>query len=192
MMGFTLELGAKAPDFNLKGVDGKMHSLADYAEKKALVVIASCNHCPTVIQYEDRMVEIQRDYANKGVHLIAINGNETDGHPTDSFDHMVERAKQKGFNFAYLRDDTQDVVRAFGAVRTPEVFLFGPERTLLYHGRIDDNAANPKAVKRHDLREALDEVLAGKPVSVANTVHVGCTVKWWGKDPHWMPPDYQE
>ena len=190
-MAFTLAPGAKAPDFNLKGVDGKMHSLADYADKKALVVIVSCNHCPTVIEYEDRMIAIQRDYAGKGVELIAINSNETDGHPTDSLEHMVERAKDKGFKFPYLRDDTQDIARALGAVRTPEVFLFGPGRTLVYHGRIDDNASNPSAVKRHDLREALDEVLAGKPVSVPKTTPVGCTVKWWGKDPHWMPPDYE-
>jgi peroxiredoxin len=190
-MAFTLALGAKAPDFNLKGVDGKMHSLADYADKKALVVIVSCNHCPTVIEYEDRMIAIQRDYAGKGVELIAINSNETDGHPTDSLEHMIERAKDKGFKFPYLRDDTQDIARALGAVRTPEVFLFGPDRTLVFHGRIDDNASNPSAVKRHDLREALDEVLAGKPVTVPNTTPVGCTVKWWGKDPHWMPPDYE-
>ena len=187
-MGFTLEIGAKAPDFDLKGVDGKMHGLSEYADKKMLVVIVSCNHCPTVVQYEDRMVAIQRDYAGKGVQLIAINGNETDGHPTDDFPHMVERAKQQKFNFPYLRDDTQEVVRALGAVRTPEVFLFGPDRTLLYHGRIDDNADDPARVKRHDLRAALDEVLAGKPVAVPNTTPVGCTVKWWGKDPHWMPP----
>jgi len=186
-MGFTLEIGAKAPDFNLKGVDGKMHSLADYGDKKVVAVIVSCNHCPTVVQYEDRMVDIQRDYADKGVQFIAINGNETDGHPTDDFDHMVERAEQKGFNFPYLRDDTQDVIRALGAVRTPEVFVFGPDRTLVYHGRIDDNADDPSKVKRQDLREALDELLAGKPVSVPNTTPVGCTVKWWGKDPHWMP-----
>ena len=188
-MGFTLEIGAKGPDFTLKGVDGKMHSLSDYADKKAVVVIASCNHCPTVVQYEDRMVAIQRDYAGKGVQLIAINGNETDGHPTDDFPHMVQRAKEKGFNFPYLRDDTQDIVRAYGAVRTPEVFLLGPGRTLVYYGRIDDNADNPAKVKRHDLRAALDEMLAGKPVSVPKTVSVGCTVKWWGKDPHWMPSE---
>jgi peroxiredoxin len=188
MMGFSLDIGAQAPPFSLKGVDDKMHGLADYADKKAVVVIVSCNHCPTVVQYEDRMVQLQRDYAGKGVQVIVINGNETDGHPTDAFPHMVQRAKEKGFNFPYLRDDTQDVVRALGAVRTPEVFLFGPDRTLRYHGRIDDNADEPKKVKRHDLREALDEVLAGKPVSVPNTRSVGCTVKWWGKDPHWMPP----
>jgi peroxiredoxin len=188
-MAFTLATGAKAPEFTLKGVDGKMHSLSDYAGKKVVVMIVSCNHCPTVIQYEDRMVALQRDYADKSVQIIAINGNETDGHPTDDFAHMVQRAKKKRFNFPYLRDDTQEVVQALGAVRTPEVFLFGPGRTLLYHGRIDDNPDNPDRVKRHDLREALDEVLAGKPVSVPNTTSVGCTVKWWGKDPHWMPPD---
>ncbi|NIM04668.1 MAG: redoxin family protein, partial [Armatimonadetes bacterium] len=139
MMGFTLELGAKGPDFTLKGVDGKMHSLSDYAGKKAVVVIVSCNHCPTVIASEDRMVQIQKDYADKGVQFIVINGNETDGHPTDDFEHMEERAKEKGYNFPYLRDDTQEVVRAYGAVRTPEVFLLGPDRTLVYHGRIDDS-----------------------------------------------------
>jgi len=186
-MGFTLDVGAKAPDFTLKGVDGKMHSLADYADRKAVVVIVSCNHCPTVIQYEDRMIQIQKDYAGKGVQLIVINGNETDGHPTDDFAHMVQRAKERGFNFPYLRDDRQEVVRAYGAVRTPEVFLLGPDRTLVYQGRIDDNPDDPKRVRRHDLRVALDEVLAGKPVSVPKTPSIGCTVKWWGKDPHWMP-----
>jgi len=174
-----MELGAKIPDFSLKGVDGKTHGPDAYADKKALVVVVSCNHCPTVVQYEDRMVAIQRDSAGKGVELIAINGNETDDHPTDDFDHMVQRAKDKGFNFPYLRDDSQDVLRALDAVRTPEVYVFGADRTLVYQGRIDDNANNPKAVKRHDLREALDEVLAGKPVSVPQTTPVGCTVKWW-------------
>jgi peroxiredoxin len=187
MMSFTLDTRAKAPDFHLKGVDGRMHSLSDYDDRKVVVVIASCNHCPTVVEYEDRMIGVQKDYAHRGVQLVAINGNETDDHPTDDFEHMVQRAKKKGFNFPYLRDDTQDVLRAYGATRTPEVFVFGPDRVLAYHGRIGDNPGNAAAVQRHDLREALDEVLAGKPVSVPNTVPVGCTVKWWGKDPHWMP-----
>jgi peroxiredoxin len=188
-MAWTLELGAKAPDFDLKGVDGKQHSLSDYADAKALCIIVSCNHCPTAIQYEDRMVKLQKDYADKGAQLVVINPNETDGHPTDSFDHMVGRAKEKSFNFPYLRDETQEIAKALGAVRTPEVFLFGPDRTLVFHGRIDDNADNPSGVTRHDLREALDELLAGKPISVPDTPPVGCTVKWWGKDPHWMPGD---
>jgi peroxiredoxin len=191
-MGFTLGLGEKGPNFTLKGIDGNMCGLADFTDKKAVVVIISCNHCPTVIASEDRMIQIQKDYADKGVQLIAINGNETNNHPTDDFPHMVERAKEKGFNFPYLRDDTQEVVRAYGAVRTPEVFLLGLDRTLVYHGRIDDSPDDASRVRRHDLREALDEVLAGKPVSVPNTMPVGCTVKWWGKDEHWMPPDYRE
>jgi peroxiredoxin len=189
MMGFTIDIGAKAPAFSLKGTDGAMHSLADYAGKKAVVVCVTCNHCPTAIACEDRLIALQRDYAGKGVQVIAINGNETDGHPTDSFDHMVTRAKEKGFNFPYLRDDSQDTVRAYGAVRTPEVFLFGPDRTLLYHGRIDDNPDDATKVKRQDLREAIDEVLAGKPVTLAKTQSVGCSVKWWGKDAHWMPSE---
>ena len=188
-MGFVIETGSPAPGFSLPGVDGQTRSLDDYADEAAVVVVFTCNHCPTAIQYEDRLIEIQADYADEGVQLVAINSNETDGHPTDSFDHMVERAADKGFNFPYLRDDTQDVVRALGATRTPEIFLFGPDRTLLFHGRIDDNADDPSAVTRHDLREALDEVLAGKPVSIPKTIPVGCTVKWWGKDPHWMPSD---
>jgi peroxiredoxin len=186
-MGFTLEIGAKAPDFCLKGIDGAMHTLAEYSAAKALVVIVSCNHCPTVIACEDRMIAIQRDYADRGVQFVVINGNETDGHPTDSYEHMINHATEKGYNFPYLRDDSQETVRALGAVRTPEVFLFDAERMLVYHGRIDDSPDEPDKVNRHDLREALEEVLADKPVSVPQTVSVGCTVKWWGKDPHWMP-----
>jgi len=186
-MGFTIDIGQPAPRFTLKGVDGKMTSLDDYADKAAVVVVFTCNHCPTAIQYEDRLIELQNDYADKGVQLIAINPNETDGHPTDSFEHMVERAAQKGFNFPYLRDETQDIARAYGAKRTPHVFLLDGDRTVVYEGRIDDNPDDPSAVGRHDLREAIDEVLAGKPVSVPNTKSIGCNVKWWGKDAHWMP-----
>jgi peroxiredoxin len=187
MMGFTLALGASVPDFNLKGVDGKMHQLADYAGAKVLAVIVTCNHCPTAVQYEDRIVALQRDYQDRGVQVVAINGNEIEGHPTDSFEHMVARASEKSFNFPYLRDDTQEYMWALGAGRTPEVFLFGPDRKLAYHGRIDDNPRDAGQVTRHDLREALDEVLAGKAVSVPQTKSIGCNVKWIGKDPHWTP-----
>jgi len=188
-MGFTIDVGKPAPGFNLKGVDGRMHSLDDYADKKAVVVVFTCNHCPTAVQYEDRLVELQRDYAPKGVQLIAINPNEDKGHPTDSFDHMVQRAKDKGFCFPYLRDESQDVARAYGALRTPHVFLLNAKRKVAYTGRIDDNPDDPQAVGRHDLRQAIDEVLARKRVTVPVTKSVGCSVKWWGKDAHWMPPE---
>ncbi len=188
-MAFTIAVGKPGPGFNLKGVDGKTHSLTEFASRKAVVVVFTCNHCPTAVQYEDRLVQLQKDYAPKGVQLVAINPNEDKGHPTDSFDHMVVRARQKGFNFPYLRDDTQAAAKAYGALRTPHVFLLDAKRTVAYHGRIDDNPDEPNAVGRHDLREALDEVLAGKPVSVPTTEPVGCSVKWWGKDAHWMPKE---
>ena len=188
-MAFALELGAAAPEFTLKGTDGKRHRLSEYAEAPVVVVVVTCNHCPTAVQYEDRLVQLQADYAGRGVQLIAINGNETDGHPTDDFAHMVQRAAEKGFNFPYLRDDTQETMRALKAGRTPEVFVFGPERTLCYHGRIDDNPDVPSKVTRHDLREALEDVLANRPVRVPRTPSVGCNVKWWGQDAHWMPSE---
>jgi peroxiredoxin len=186
-MGFTIDIGTPAPAFELKGVDGEMHSLDDYADAEAVVVVFTCNHCPTAVQYEDRLVQLQEDYHAKGVQLVAINPNEDEGHPTDSYENMITRAEQKGFNFPYLRDGTQEVATAYGAVRTPHVFLLDQDRKVVYEGRIDDNPHDPEAVGRHDLREALDEVLTGRAVSVPSTKAIGCTVKWWGKDPHWMP-----
>ena len=188
-MGFTIDVGKAGPAFNLKGVDGKMHGLKDYADKKAVVVVFTCNHCPAAIKAEDRLIKLQKDYAAKGVQLVAINANEDKGHPTDSFDHMVQRAADKKFNFPYLRDETQEVATAYGAVRTPHVFLLDQARKVAYRGRIDDNINDPSAVERHDLREAIDEVLQGKRVSVPSTESVGCSVKWWGKDAHWLPKE---
>ena len=188
-MGFTIDVGAAAPGFHLRGVDGGMHGLNEYADKKAVVVVFTCNHCPAAVACEDRLVQLQKGYADKDVQLVAINPNEDEGHPTDGYEHMIERARDKGFNFPYLRDDTQDVAKAYGAVRTPHVFLLDGDRKVVYHGRIDDNVNDPSAVTKQDLRQAIDEVLAGKPVSEPVTTPVGCTVKWWGKDPHWMPEE---
>ena len=186
-MGFTIDVGKSGPPFTLKGVDGKVHSLQDYSDKKAVVVVFTCNHCPAAVKAEDRLIQIQNDYADKGVQLIAINSNEDKGHPTDSFENMVRRAAEKKFNFPYLRDDTQDVARAYGALRTPHVFLLDGRRKVVYQGRIDDNIDDVNAVTRHDLRVAIEETLQGKPVSTPTTEPVGCNVKWWGKDAHWMP-----
>jgi len=173
-----LAVGDEAPDFSLPGVDGRNYSLADFADKPALVVIWSCNHCPYVVAYEDRMVHIQRDYADKGVQLVAINSNDERRYPEDDLDHMVKRARSKGFNFPYLRDESQEAAQAYGPSVTPEVFLFDSDRRLVYHGRIDDNPDNPSAVKKHDLRQALDQLLAGKPIAATMTTPVGCSVKW--------------
>lgn len=174
----ALKIGTQAVDFSLPGVDGKRWSLADFGSKRAVVVIISCNHCPTAVAYEDRMIAIQKDYQERGVALVAINPNDETRYPADSLGNMVKRAQAAGFNFPYLRDGTQRVARAYGATRTPEVFVLDGDRRLAYHGRIDDNEHEPSLVASHDLRRALDELLDGRPVSVPETTPVGCTVKW--------------
>ena len=173
-----MKIGDKAPGFSgLKGVDGKIHDLSDYTTQ-IVVLIFSCNHCPTVIAYEDRMIKIQRDYTHRGVTLIAINPNDASKYPTDNYQNMIKRAQEKGFNFPYLRDESQNVARDYGAQRTPEIFVLDKERILRYHGRIDDNANDPTSVRTPDLRDALEALLEGRKIRVAETAPVGCTIKW--------------
>ena len=172
-----LELGASAPDFDLPGTDGRSYSLSDFSRKPVLVVLFSCNHCPYVVAYEDRMIGIQRDYASRGVQLVAINSNDEMSYPEDSFEGMVKRAKEKEFNFPYLRDKSQIVVEAYGAVCTPHVFTFDDQRKLRYRGRIDDSK-DPANVKSPDLRNALDDLLGGRFVRTPDTRPFGCSIKW--------------
>ncbi len=188
-MSFTLPIGSVAPDFNLPGVDGKDYSLADFAEHKLLVVVFSCNHCPYVIGSEDRMNVFHADYAPRGVAMIAINSNEIENHPTDSFEHMVQRAAEKGFEFPYLRDESQDAAKAYGALRTPHYYVFDEQRTCRYTGRMDDNPRQAGDETTHELRDAVDALLAGGAPPVEMTNPLGCNVKWLGQDAHWMPPD---
>ena len=173
----TLPLGSQAPAFELPGVDRRNHTLAEYAEAPALAVIWSCNHCPYVQAWEGRMIELQREYCDRGVRLVAVNSNDTDRYPADSFDAMRERARERGFNFDYLFDADQSVARAYGPQRTPEVFLFDGERRLVYHGAIDDSYDEDRVSRRY-LRDALEAALAGREPPVADTAPVGCTVKW--------------
>jgi len=173
-----LRIGDKAVPFNLPAIDGVNHSLSEYGGKDAVVVMFSCNHCPYVRAWEDRMVQIQADYAARGVQLVAINANDATKYPEDSFHKMKERAREKQFNFPYLRDESQEIAKAYGAERTPEVFLFDKTGTLRYHGVIDDNYDDPKAVKVKYLRNALDAVLAGSRPKTTETKPVGCTIKW--------------
>ena len=173
-----LKIGSSAPDFKLKGVDGKMHTLASFGDAKVLVVMFTCNHCPYVQAYEPRLIAIQCDYQAQGVRLIAINANETKNYPEDSFDKMVIRAQELHYNFPYLRDETQQVAVAYHAACTPEVYLFDSARRLQYHGRVDDNYKDPGAVKSHDLRKAIDAVLGGRDPSPAVTHAIGCSIKW--------------
>lgn len=172
-----LPIGNPAIDFRLKGIDGKTYSMKDFADKKAVVVIFSCNHCPYVQAYETRMVQLQQDYLPKGVTLVAINSNDETNYPEDSFPNMVKRAKENGFNFPYLRDETQEVARQYGGICTPHVFAFDQNRVLQYKGRIDDSRY-PEQVKVHDLRIALDVILAGEKPTVKETRPFGCSIKW--------------
>ncbi len=182
-MGLSmLGLGSPAPDFMLPGVDGKDYSTSSFAGKPVLVVVFSCNHCPYVKDYEDRMVAIQRDYAARGVQLVAINSNDEESYPEDNLSAMVERAREKGFNFPYLRDQTQKVAEAYGAVCTPHVFAFDKGRVLRYRGRIDDSR-DPSKVTTHDLRNAIDDLLQEKPVRVPDTRPFGCSIKWFSVKP---------
>jgi len=172
-----LALGSPAIDFHLKSVDGRPYGLRDFADRKALVVVFSCNHCPYVRDYEDRMVALQRDYSGRGVTLVAINSNDDHNYPEDSYEKMIERSKDKGFNFPYLRDETQEIALKYGAICTPHIFAFDQQRTLQYKGRIDDNR-NVAEAKTHDLRNALDSILAGHKPSVQETRPFGCSIKW--------------
>jgi peroxiredoxin len=180
----ALKIGARFPGFGpLPATSGREISSDDFASARALVVVFSCNHCPYVQAYEDRMIEFQNSYGPRDVQLVAINSNETANYPDDDFDGMVRRATAKRFPFPYLRDDDQSVAEAFGATHTPEFFVFAASgetgsRVLCYHGKMDDNYQNPGAVKRFYLREAVDAVLGGRPVPEPETHSIGCTIKW--------------
>ncbi len=177
-MSEKVSLGTKAPDFNLPGVDGKDYSLSSFDDKKVLVVIFSCNHCPYVQAYEGRMVAIQRDYGEKGVSIVAINSNETKNYPQDNFHSMVKRAKNKNFNFPYLRDEMQETAEAYGAERTPHIFMFDEKRELRYTGAIDDNWKEPDKVEKQHLRDAIEALLEGREIENSSTYAIGCTIKW--------------
>ena len=172
----TLALATDAPPFDLPGVDGRSHSLDDYADKPALAVVWSCNHCPYVQAWEGRMIGLQRELGDRGFQLVAISSNDAENYPEDSFDAMQERAEQQGFNFDYLYDEDQSVLSAYGAERTPEVFLFDQDRRLRYHGAIDDSREE-EGVTQEYLRDAVLALLKGDEPPVSETPAVGCTVK---------------
>jgi len=186
----TLEIGAQAPDFKLPGVDGKFYSLADFSNAKALVIVFTCNHCPTAQAYEDRIKSVATDYRNKGVALVAVSPNSPLGllyeelgytDLNDDYEAMQQRAKDKQFDFPYLYDgDTQETSLQYGPVATPHAFVFEGQRKLVYQGRLDATEKPGKA-NAEDLRAALDAVLAGVPVANPVTKSFGCSTKWGWK-----------
>lgn len=173
-----LAIGQRAPDFTLPTIDGHDRALQSFKDKRVIVVVFTCNHCPYAQAYEDRLVAIQRDYADKGVQLVAVNSNDAAGYPEDSFDNMFKRAQKKQFNFPYFRDEPQRVANSYGAEYTPEVFVLNAKFEVCYIGRIDDNWQHPEKARSHDLREAIDAVLTGQPVKNPVTHAIGCTIKW--------------
>ena len=167
-----LKLGDPAPPFDLPGVDGHQHSLTSYGDTPVAVVF-SCVHCPYAVAWEDRLNDIARDYEGRAG-VVVINPND---HMGDSFEHMVERAREKNFVFPFLRDESQEVADAYQPARTPEVFLFDSDHRLVYHGAPDSSYQDAAGAEPY-LRDALDAALAGEAPVVAETPAVGCTVKW--------------
>lgn len=188
-MAFTLPIGAQAPDFKLPATDGKTYTLSDFSEADVLVVFFTCNHCPYVVGSDAVTRQTADAYTPKGVRFVGINANSPNTYPEDDFAHMVERMSQQQFPWVYLHDATQDVARAYGALRTPHFYVFDRDRKLVYTGRGVDNPRDASKATVNDLANALDDVLADRPVRTPLTNPIGCNVKWDGKDAHWMPPE---
>lgn len=170
----------QAPSFSLPGVDGKTHTLDSVKGAKATIIVFSCNHCPYVVLNEDRLIAAFNDYKAKGVGMAAINSNDAEKYPDDSFEEMRRRAQEKRFPFPYLHDASQTVARAYDATHTPHLFVFDAGLRLAYTGCVDDdnNYKNRKAPEKHYLRDALDDLVAGRPVRLPETHAIGCTIKW--------------
>src|SRR5271167_1925405 len=186
----TLAIGSPAPDFSLPGIDGKTHQLSEYKNSQLLAIVFTCNHCPTAQLYETRIKKLEDDFQSKSVAFVAIQPNDPQAirlselgytDVSDSLEDMKIRAEYRHFNFPYLYDgETQSVSRAYGPKATPHIFIFDKERKLRYEGRVDDSqrASN---VKSQDARNALEALLAGRPVPVAHTPAFGCSTKWKSK-----------
>ncbi len=175
------KVGDVAADFKLKNVDGQLISLGDNKVAKGFIIVFTCNHCPFSVKYEDRLNDLNKKYAAKGYPVVAINPNDPATHAEDSFDNMVKRAKEKNFSFPYLLDETQAIARSYGAARTPHVYIVEKEKNDLivkYIGAIDDNADDAAAVKEKYVENAVDNLLASKPVNPDFTKAIGCSIKW--------------
>lgn len=170
-----------ADDFSLKNINGKMVSLADYKDAKGFIVVFTCNHCPFSKKYEDRINALNKKYEKSGYPVIAINPNDASQHPEDDFQGMRVRAREKQFTFPYLHDETQEVARKYGATKTPDIFILkkeGKDLIVKYTGAIDDNSDSEKNVTEKYVENAVDALLAGKPIANTATKAVGCSIKW--------------
>jgi peroxiredoxin len=188
-MAFTLKIGEKAPDFSLPATDGKIYSLDDLKQYETLVIFFTCNHCPYVIGSDEVTRKTAEKFLPQGVAFVGINSNSKITYPEDSFELMVERMEKYQFPWFYLYDESQDVARKYGALRTPHFYIFDRSRKLVYTGRGVDQPRDANKISINNLNQALEEHLSGRPISIAITNPIGCNVKWEGKEKHWMPPD---
>lgn len=188
-MAFTLQLGDSAPDFSLPGVDGRSYSLANFGDSPVLVIAWSCVHCPYVVGCEERMMQFDADFKARGVAFVAINSNAESTYADDGMEGMKARAQERGFDFPFLRDETQELALAYGALRTPHFYVFDAARKLRYTGRMDDSPRHPGKETTHELRDAVEDLLAGREVALPLTNPIGCNVKWRDQDKHWMPAE---
>ena len=171
-------LGTPAHDFLLCGVDSKTHSLKNYSKKTILVIIFMCNHCPYVKAVLKRIIDLQNEFLGRGVQFIGINPNDAIRHPDDSLENMKIIAKENNFSFPYLVDPSQETAKLYGAVCTPDLYVYGKDRKLVYRGRIDDNWEHSKKVTQSDLKLALENILTGQPVANEQIPSMGCSIKW--------------
>lgn len=188
-MAFTLQPGQKAIDFRLPSTEGPEYSLTDFDKFKYLVIFFTCNHCPYVIGSDELTRTTAEKYMSRGVGFAGINSNSENTYPEDSFPNMVTRMEKNKFPWVYLYDKTQEIAKAYGALRTPHFYVFDDQRKLVYTGRGVDNPRDTSKMTVNNLDNVLDELTGGKPVSVRLTNPIGCNIKWDGKDAHWMPPD---
>lgn len=178
MNSTMVPLGTPALSFQLPGVDGKTYSLESFSDKNVLVIIFMCNHCPYVKAVLQRLIDLQAETGPQGVQLVGINCNDAERYPDDSLENMQELTKEKGINFPYLFDASQQTARDYDAVCTPDIYVYGAERKLLYRGRIDDNWEQEEKVTQRNLKEALDCIVAGKEVPAEQIPSMGCSIKW--------------
>jgi len=188
-MAYTLQPGERAIDFKLPSTEGKEYGLSDFNKFRYLVIFFTCNHCPYVIGSDEVTRNTVNKYSSMGVGFAGINSNSENTYPEDSFPNMVERMKKHNFPWVYLYDKTQQVAKAYGALKTPHFYVFDEERKLVYTGRGVDNPRDSSRITINNLDMALEELTSGKTISVSVTNPIGCNVKWEGKDAHWMPAD---
>jgi peroxiredoxin len=172
------ELGAPCPDFRLPAVDGKTYGRDDFATKQALVVMFICNHCPYVKAVEDRLIRLAREFEGRGVQFVGVCANDAESYPDDAFDKLAARWRERGYGFPYLHDEAQDVAHAFGAVCTPDIFVYDRDHRLAYRGRIDDSWKDEGRVTRRELAEALEALVAGQRPAREQRPSMGCSIKW--------------